>query len=260
MKIQIQKPLLYTLVPGLLLTAAMIPGLVNAKAKTNLATADLQATTKLTATGSGKLTTAAKMQSTTTNADKEISRRLTALNNLLTRITNMQNVTADQKSSFTTQVQAAIDQLTTLKTKIDSDTDAVTLKTDKQSIVSNYRVFALLLPQVQFTAHADIVMQLAKQMTSDNATIQAKIAAEKAAGKDVAALNTLMADRTSKLTDAATAAGNAQAELAPLTAAGYPGNKAILTSAHNVLQNARQDLTDAYQDLVKIDKAVAAMK
>src|SRR5579872_6107659 len=78
-----------------------------------------------------------------TRADNEITRRITALNDLITRINGFTRLTADQKSSFVTQIQTEINTLTSLKTKIDADTDTATLKTDVQSIVAEYRVFAL---------------------------------------------------------------------------------------------------------------------
>ncbi len=65
-------------------------------------------------------------------ADQEIARRVAALNVLNTRIQAMQKLSADEKTSLASAIQAQLTELATLKTKIDADTDATTLKTDIQ--------------------------------------------------------------------------------------------------------------------------------
>src|SRR5437660_525656 len=71
-------------------------------------------------------------------AEQELSRRLTSLQNLLTHINNVKRLSPAQKTNLTSQVQQEIDSLKALQTKIQSDTDNVTLKTDVQSIVKSY--------------------------------------------------------------------------------------------------------------------------
>src|SRR5690348_17049700 len=51
-------------------------------------------------------------------ADKEISRRIDALNALITRVGEMQKLSADEKTSLTSSIQAQIATLNDLKTKI----------------------------------------------------------------------------------------------------------------------------------------------
>ena len=195
-----------------------------------------------------------------TNADNEIDRRITALNATITRINAMQRVSADQKTSLVSQAQNAIDSLAALKAKIAADTDAAMLKTDKQSIVNTYRIFALLIPKVEIMSHADSGMTLAAQMVTNDATVQAKIQSLQTAGKDVSSLNTLFADRQSKITDAQTQAQNAINGVVNLTPDGYPDNKTSLTSARDLLKTGRQDLQTAYQDLVKINQTAKTLK
>lgn len=192
---------------------------------------------------------------TKTNADREIDRRVTNLNKLIERINAMKRISADQKTALVTEVQSAITNLNTLKTKIAADTDAATLKADKQAIVTAYRVFLLLIPKIEIIAHADATLQTAAQMSADNATIQAKIQSLQTAGKDVTSLQTLLTDRQAKIADAQTQAQKAIDTVSSLTPAGYPGNRTTLMAARDLLKTARQDLQTAFQDLVKIHQS-----
>lgn len=190
-------------------------------------------------------------------ADKELDRRITALNALITRVNAIQRISVDQKSSLVAQIQTNINELTTLKAKIDADTDAATLKTDKQSIVTQYRIFALLMPKVEIMAHADAILQLATQMSANSATFQTTI---QQSGKDVSSIQSIVTDRQAKIADAITQAQNAISAVSALTPTGYPANKATLESARTMLQTARKDLRTAQQDLSKGNQGFKALK
>jgi hypothetical protein len=184
-----------------------------------------------------------------TNADREIDRRVNSLEKLISHINGMKKISADQKATLVSQVQAEIDSLKALKTKIDSDTDVATLKADKKSIVDAYRVFVVFMPKVQIMANGDKIIELADQMTTGlEAKVQLKINEASASGKDVTTANAKMADGQAKLADAKTQAQNAINMVASLDPAGYPGNKATLQQARNLLQTARKDLVTAMQD------------
>src|SRR2546430_118634 len=68
-------------------------------------------------------------------ANKELARRLTALQTVINKINGVKRLTSEQKASLTSQVQQDIASLTALQTKIQADTDLTTLRTDVQSIV-----------------------------------------------------------------------------------------------------------------------------
>ncbi|MCX6793727.1 MAG: hypothetical protein NTY06_01335, partial [Candidatus Gottesmanbacteria bacterium] len=187
-----------------------------------------------------------------TRADAEITRRITAFNLLLTKINAMKRLTPDQKMTFTNGIQGQMTSLNALKTKIDADTDITTLRTDVQSIVKAYRIFALYMPQVNIMAHADRILALIDEMNAISAKLQTRIDEAKTAGKDTSSMQSLMTDRAAKLKDAATQANNAIVAVVALTPDGYPGNKTTMQSAQKMLQTARQDLVNALQDMQQI--------
>lgn len=183
-----------------------------------------------------------------TRADNEITRRVNALTKLMTRITDVKRLTADQKTNLTSQIQDQINSLNTLKAKIDADSDIATLRTDVQSIVKSYRIFALFIPKTYIIAHADRLLDVTDVLTGIQGKLQTRIDSLKSAGNDTTAMQNLITDMTAKLADAKTQATNAISAVLPLTPDGYPANKATLQSARTMLVAARQDLAAAHKD------------
>ncbi len=189
----------------------------------------------------------ANMSRLKTRADNEITRRVNALTRLISRISEMKRLTPEQKTSLTLQVQSEITALTTLKAKIDADTDLATLRTDVQSITKSYRIYALYIPKIYIIVHADRLLSLVDDMTALQAKLQTRIDALKAEGKDTSQMQTFISDMTTKLADAKTKAQSAIDMVVLLTPEGFPGNKATLVSARTLLQTARKDLSDAHK-------------
>ena len=193
-------------------------------------------------------------------AATELTRRLTALNNLISRITSLKRLTSDQKTSLTTQVQSEISDLTTLQTKISGDTDIATLRTDVQSIVKSYRIFALFIPKMTIISHADNLIEIANLMTEVSGKLQTRLDAAKSAGNDTTAAQSLMTDRAAKIADAIAQATSAMNTVLPLTPDGYPGNKTTLQSARTMLVTARHDLQTAQQDADQVRQQLRSYK
>lgn len=181
-----------------------------------------------------------------TRGDNEITRRVSELTKVVMRITDIKRLSTDQKTSLTTDVQGQIDALNTLKTKIDADTDIATLRADVQSIVKSYRIFALYIPKTYIIVHADRLLDIIDDLT----VMQTKL-------KERGGSESLLADMTTKLTDAKTQATNAINAVMPLTPDGYPGNKTTLQSARTMLVAARADIQAAHKDGQQIRQILA---
>jgi len=189
-------------------------------------------------------------------ADTEITRRITSLSSLVTRLGNMKHLTAAQIASFTNEVNAEISNLTTLKTKIDADTDLTTLKADVKSIVSSYRVYALFLPQINILAAADRALTIVAEFSALETKLQTRIQEVQAAGKDVTSLQTTLTDMQSKITDATNQAQSIISMVTPLTPDGYPGNRTTLQSARGAFKTIYADFVAARKDAKTIMQAL----
>lgn len=187
-----------------------------------------------------------------TRGDSEINRRVSVLTHLIDVINGVKRLTTDQKTTLVSQVQDQVNSLTTLKTKIDSDTDIATLRTDVKSIVDSYKIFALYVPKMYIIVHADRLLNIADDMTLVSQKLQTRITDAKNAGKDTTSAQSFLDDRNAKIADAKTKAQEAIDTVLPLTPDGYPANRTILQSARTNLQTARRDLQTAIQDAQRI--------
>lgn len=157
------------------------------------------------------------------HAIKEIERRMSRLEGLKARITNMRRLTDSQKTALIGQIQAEITNLNTLKTTIEAETDPAKLKEEKRSIVTSYRIYVLFIPKIHIMAYADKILALADEMSSltDDPAVLAKI------------------------NDARTQAQAAIDTVYPLTPEEYPGNKTKLQAARDMNKNAHKYLKEA---------------
>ena len=189
-------------------------------------------------------------------ANREITRRIASLKMLIGRLNNLKRISADQKATLVTQVQTEIDNLTALQAKIKADTDLETLKTDVQSIVTSYRIYALFMPKIAILAMAERLDAAVDQMTDLTTKLQTRIEAAKSAGKEVGALQSTVIAMQKKIADAKTQEQNAINVVLPLTPDGYPGNKSTLQDARKMLQKGHQDLVEARKDSKDIIKGL----
>lgn len=197
-------------------------------------------------------------------ADNEIDRRLLTLNLVLGQINANTKISPTSKTTLTTELQGEITNLTTLKTKIDADTDLPTLKTDVSSIVSSYRVYALVMPQVAIVQASERAMSTSDNLSAILAKLQAAVNTAKAAGQNTTAMQKTLDGVTTKLADAKTQATAAETAVLPLTPDGYPGNRTTLTAsrakvllAHTDLKSAIKDIQSVFQSLKLITSATA---
>ena len=229
-------------------------------------TASVTTGTSVTAsTGSAKVgakaSTTANITKIITRSDNELTRRITNLNQTAIRISAMKNVSATEKSSLEASISTEIANLTTLKTKIDADTDATTLKTDTQSITEDYRVYALVLPQDHIVAATDRIATIVAEMQQLGTKLSARITAAQSAGKSVAGAQIAYTDMQAKLTDASTQSQAALTETQNLTpdkgdATIKASNAAAIKDAVAKIKTATTDLTAARADVKTILEAV----
>jgi hypothetical protein len=234
MKITQNKQIVFTTLAAVIFSGVLTP--VYAQTVTPVTT-----TATITPGARAAARDAAAMTRLKARATTEITRRVTALNGLITKISAMVRLTADQKTTFTSGIQSQITSLNALETKINADTDLPTLRTDVQSIVSAYRIFALYMPQVNIMSNADRALAIVAELNQLETLLQSRGGSA-----------TLLADMTAKVSDATTQAQNAINAVVPLVPSGYPGNKSTLESARTMLVTVRTDLKAALSDVMQI--------
>ena len=191
-----------------------------------------------------------------TKANEEITRRITALQNLTTKISLLKRLTADQKLAFTNQIQTEITNLTALKAKIAQDTDLSTLQADVKSIMSSYRIYALFIPKIHILVTSEKMNEIIAQMEQLEAKLATRIQEAKTRDKDTTTLQVILSDMQTSLQDAKTQSQNAQNTVLSLTPEGYPDNKTALENAREMLQKGQKDLQTARQSAKTISQGL----
>jgi len=167
-----------------------------------------------------------------TKAIAAIDKRLAWLDVLTGHVNAAQHLTADHKATLLDKIDADRRGLRSLRAQIVADDDGPTFRQHAQQIVTDYRVYLLLSPQVHMTIVADAMDAAYARLD----TIADKLAAH---GKDVTQLR-------AKIDDAKAHADPVPGHVLPLEPHGYPTvDKPVLDQARIDLKTARADLKDA---------------
>ncbi len=192
-------------------------------------------------------------------ADKEITRRTNSLTELMSKINTLKKLSSTDKSALIAKLQDELNNLNTLKTKIDADTDLITLRADVKSIVQSYRVFALFLPEIRILIAADSMSTTSDNLTILSNKLQILISNSGATGDTLTNMQNLLADIQAKIKDANNQYQLAETEVLALTPQGYPGNISTLKDARLKLKAGATDLKTARDDAKQIVKVLRSL-
>jgi flagellar biosynthesis/type III secretory pathway chaperone len=246
-----------TIAAAILLPASTFAQTVNVSGGVSVSATPVTAGIVSTTTKRGSLSLATIIS----RADEEIQRRITNLTSLSTRIGQMKNVSASEKTSLQGSISSQISSLTSLKATIDAETVLANLKTDVQSITKSYRTYMLVLPQGRIAAASDRIQTIVADMQALEPKLQARITAAQTAGKSVSGSQSAYTDMVAKVSDASTQSSAALSETANLTpdqgnTTIEASNNAAIKDAAAKIKTATQDLIAARADIATILKAV----
>ncbi len=193
-------------------------------------------------------------------AEKAIDARIEDLGKLKTRLSEMKRLSDSVESALVTMINSEITALTTLKTKLATETGA-TLKADAKTITSGFRVYMMVMPQIRLLSAADRAQKTADMLATLLGKLQVRVTKAQTEGKDVAALNASLADMNTKIAEAKAAATQAVTLLTDLTPdqkdkAKMEANQKVVAdarakikTAETALKAARDDAHDVVQTL-----------
>lgn len=208
-----------------------------------------QATTTTTsASTTTSSATQAKLQTVITVGNGEITRRLTTLNNLTTGITASQFLTASDKSSLSSEISTEASDLTGLKTKLDAETTVVAATTDDLNVITEYRVYVLVVPKVNVIIAADRQQATEAALTTTANNFKNAIATAASAGKNVTTLQSELTDLNAQVAAAQSISSSMEAGVINLQPSDYNTDHAILVGDYNKLVTAQNDNETAITD------------
>jgi hypothetical protein len=184
---------------------------------------------------------------------------LTSLNAAAKVIDQTQKLSADDKQTLKAEINSTISGLTALKTKLDADTTLVDARTDAKLILSDYRVYALVLPKVRLVKVADGQIALEAKFSDLSSTFMKRFAELKVAGRDTSALETTLANMNTKVSAAQTVSTAVQAKVIALKPSDYNSDHTILSGDRDQLKAAHDDLVAARADAKTIADGIKAL-
>ncbi|HJT38131.1 MAG TPA: hypothetical protein VJ818_06875 [Actinomycetota bacterium] len=177
-----------------------------------------------------------------------IEARLNELQRLTALVNGATHLTASNRSSLLTKLSSDTSGLQALDSKIQADTDATTLRSDLVSIVTAYRIYVLVAPQVHLVVASDRIAAFVSLGDTIADKIQTKIDAAKSSGKDVKAAQAALDDMRKQLSQASAAIAGLAPSVIALTPSGYPGNRSVLLNARSSILSVRAHLVLARTD------------
>ncbi len=190
--------------------------------------------------------------------DDQIAARLQSLSDLSTKIDGLVTknlLTSDQAATLKGKIQDAVNNLTTLKQKIDGDTDTTTARADDRSIMMQFRIYAVFMPLLRHMVWVDLMTNALGKMSGLNDKITEAIS--KAPASQQTQLNALFKDYKAKLADAQTQLTNAANLYASMTPDAFNKNPSgfkltTLGALHKDTKAAHTDIKAARTDLHQI--------
>jgi len=181
------------------------------------------------------------------NAASAISLRLSALTTAISAVNNNVWLTSSDKSTLLNTLDGDQSNLTALAPKIQADTTIPQARTDAQSIVLTYRVFALAIPQVRLSAATDDIIGGALVRLGENRLSGLLSGVD--SSKDTPAVQALMSDLANRIQTVTTATSGLSASILALTPAEYDANYTLLSAPRQTLVTSGYNLGEARNDI-----------
>jgi hypothetical protein len=220
------------------------------------------ATTSNTAAAKSSTASATQQQRLQTIIDKgndEIDRRLNNLNVVLPKITAATHLTASDQTTLTNEVNTEITGLTALKTQLDGETTVTAAVSDVTAMVSEYRVYALVLPKVELVKTADDQQITEAKLITLSEKLQIRLDTERSDNQNASTLLADLTDMTTKTTAAQGISNTIEASVINLQPTDYDSNHAILSGDVAQLKTARADEVSAYDDAQTIVRGIQSL-
>jgi len=219
----------------------------------------LAATAKAADTTTTPISTSDSTRLTTikTKGDAEIGRRLNTLNQLLVNISDAAKLSAANKQALSQEIGDETTNLMQLRLKLAGETKVTDAAADVAAMVTEYRVYALIVPKVKLVKAADDQQAVEQKFSDLQTKLAARITSAQNSGKDVSALQSKLQDLQTNVAAAQTLSSGVETGVLPLQPTDYDHDHSVLSGYRDKLQTARIDLQNAYNDAKAI---IASLK
>jgi hypothetical protein len=190
-------------------------------------------------------------------AESAVTSRLADLNARVTLVNQSPALTSGDRSGLLSELNSTIGGLTALTSTIAGETNQAAFRTEAAQVFSNFRVYALVLPQVYLVRASD---ELTSVVVSDlqkvEAALQSRISSEQRQGRDVSATTAPMSDLASQITAIAGDTAGLPATLLALTPAQWNANHSVVLGPRQRLGSAGTAAGQALRDVQTVRAAI----
>jgi hypothetical protein len=186
--------------------------------------------------------------------EQYLSNRVTQLAILSTRISNSKSMPAADASTLDTIITnertgIADGGITGLQLMVSNATTCLEAISDAEAMVADFRVYALVSPQVDLTAVASAESAIESQATAYEPKIQQAITTAGQRGKNVGGAQGAYSNLVTEVADSATEVGDVPiSTLLAQVPSNYLADASTLVGYHEDLVAAGADLRSAYED------------
>lgn len=203
-------------------------------------------TTGTTRSGSTEAPCLHTVQAWTAHA---VNRREATITRLTDRVKANQHLSASDSSALLGTLSADGPALTQIGQTVTADTTCTQARTDAKTILTGYRIYAVVVPQVHLVLAADNGLYAVSRLQDSVPTLQKAIADEQAAGKDVSAAQTALTDLQAQISAASQAFTAAAPAALALTPADWNANHDITAPVRDQVKTGRTALRAGLKDL-----------
>lgn len=171
--------------------------------------------------------------------------RLDAISEMETAVGDSNVVTEEHRSVLLDMLASTAAGLTSLGETIAADTEISEALAHSAKIVTDYRVFVLLLPQVRLVLASDGVERAAAVLGDAAATLEAASTAAREQGRDTTEADAAIARLRENLEAAKALVEGLASEVLALDPSGWPDNEAARDQARDDVRDAASALREA---------------
>jgi hypothetical protein len=230
---------------SLILSLAWAPAIVSANASGADSSASSSTTTDTTSTKTSTNNQSTELANIISKGNLEIQRRLGNLQKLSSLISSSAELTSNDQTLLSTEVTNAQSGLESLQTQLDGETTVSAARTDAQSIVTEYRIYALVDPKVHLIKIADDQQVTETKLSALSEKLQTRLTTASTSGQSVTALQADLETLNSSVNSAQTVSSQVETAVLSLEPTDYNSDHTILTGYNTQLATAKNDIQAA---------------
>jgi hypothetical protein len=209
--------------------------------------------TAVATTDTSSTSSTAKLATIISRGTTEITRRLGTLTTLNEKLSSATELTTNDKATLSTEITNEISGLTALKTTLDSETTVAAATVDAENIFSEYRVYALITPQVLIIKTADDQQATQAKLSSLATALSSHLTSQSSP-----AIQADLVAMASMISSAHAISSVTESSVITLTPADYNTSHTILSGNYAQLKIAQTDDTTAATDAQAIITSLAS--